>query len=158
MLVCSCCWHHADATASGTARSETLPAETVDLVRALRTAVAASTRHALEQFCDEFKRDHTSISHFRRACGMDLSGSSTTSVLKHFEQCGAVTADEKLLLGDKRSATLASLGIKLPTGGSLAGAYRRLSAIIHSEAVRGTRELSACHWCCPACVESTSLC
>jgi hypothetical protein len=55
-----------------------------------------------------------------------------TATFKHFEQCPGVTNDNKLLLGDELSGKLRVGGIQLPSAGSFAKIYAKLSQKIHN--------------------------
>jgi hypothetical protein len=110
------------------------PASFVSLSSALRTGAAASARHFLERFCEKFTDKHGNDPAFG-VCGATLADRSNTYILEHFEHCPAVTHDEHLLLGDAFSMELSKKNLKLPSTGSLAKVYQKLSEIIHSDCI-----------------------
>lgn len=102
--------------------------------RVMVLATNASCRSLLEEFAEDFKRQH-STAQYKKKCAYSTSGVSTTALFKHFEECSAVTQDNKLL-GDALSNKLRKRdpNFRLPSSGSFAAIYQHMSSQVHSSA------------------------
>ena len=98
--------------------------------KACRIASYVSCRKLLENFGKDYVKKHRTKK-IQRVCNINLCDETMTAVFTHFEICMAVSNDDKMLLGDNLGNKLQARGYRLPTTGSFASTYSKLSEEIH---------------------------
>ena len=105
----------------------------VNLGNAVNLAAYSSCRQFLEQKGKEFCDRHFNDYEPNNKCSERLVPTmTTTALLRHFEQCVAVTSDSAVLFGDELTAELEKLDIQAPSQGNFAGLWGTLSDSIHN--------------------------
>lgn len=103
------------------------------LHHSLNVSSSVVVRAALERFAEEFRDRHQQQQPDKNgnfACATNVQHSSVTWLLAHFATC-RVAANSVDVFGEELSQHLREQNIKLPSKGSLANAYSRLSDLIH---------------------------
>lgn len=89
-------------------------------------------RCEFEFFAGNFASDHSLTPSIRNNCWKRFDANSSTSqILRHFEECPAICSNQIWILRDERSNALLRMGIQLPSGGTIYEIFSALSTPVH---------------------------
>jgi len=99
------------------------------LSRAVTLASECSCRSVLEKLAKSFLDEH----HHAKLCQHQFSfNESTSSILRHYDECEGVTREENNRLGDKISSQLNRLGVQQASQGTYLTTFKNLCDNIHN--------------------------